>query len=358
MILFIRPQSELGVENDKANDKLVDLVSLLTNKINKNVKEIQVDIIDHYDTTNKKFDNIEEVNLERVKELSKQVEERKDANRVLRGKIEELQKKQKSIMEKYSDLETNIDQFKDHHEKVSNNMDNNFKKHDVLLQDFERKEKQIQDDFDARFKDLTEDFEAKVAEIRKLMTENKDRSGNKIEQNTKTGLENQKEISTALGKINEKLEVHEEKHKAEREQITETSKIIDSLIEKSEEKFRAQEKNQMTNDNTHVSLKDQVTNHFDHCQEIMKNFKQKIAYIENELKENVLVHTTFSKQIKESDTKLRKFVDETEANVEEIKKSITLFEKSQHKLDNLAQVRIKIRNPKLATFVVGVQCEQ
>ena len=40
------------------------------------MKEIQVDIIDHYDTTNKKFDNIEEVNLERVKELSKQVEER------------------------------------------------------------------------------------------------------------------------------------------------------------------------------------------------------------------------------------------------------------------------------------------
>ena len=126
--------------------------------------------------------------------------------------------------------------------------------------------------------------------------------------------------------------------RAERDQITETSKIIDSLIEKSEERFRSQEKNQMTNDNTHVSLKDQVTNHFDHCQEIMKNFKQKIAYIENELKENVLVHTTFSKQIKESDTKLRKFVDETEANVEEIKKSITLFEKSQHKLDTLSQV--------------------
>merc|ERR1712130_459164 len=111
-------------------------------------------------------------------------------------------------------------------------------------------------------------------------------------------MENQKEIGTAMTKINEKLEVHEEKHKSERDQITETSKIIDSLIEKSEERFRSQEKNQMTNDNTHVSLKDQVTNHFDHCQEIMKNFKQKIAYIENELKENVLVHTTFSKQIK------------------------------------------------------------
>ena len=217
-------------------------------------------------------------------------------------------------------------------------MDNNFKKHEVMLADFERKEKQIQEDFDARFKDLTEDFETKVTEIRKLMVENKERSGNKIELNTKTGMENQKEIGTAMTKINEKLEVHEEKHKAEREQITETSKIIDSLIEKSEERFRAQEKNQMTNDNTHVSLKDQVTNHFDHCQEIMKNFKQKIAYIENELKENVLVHTTFSKQIKESDTKLRKFVDETEGNVEEIKKSITLFEKSQHKLDTLAQV--------------------
>ena len=73
-----------------------------------------MDIIDHYDTTNKKFDNIEEVNLDRVRELSKQVEERKEGNRVLRGKIEELQKKQKSIMEKYSNLEGNIDEFKEH----------------------------------------------------------------------------------------------------------------------------------------------------------------------------------------------------------------------------------------------------
>ena len=40
---------EIVTENDKANDKLVDLVSVLTNKINKNVKEIQVDLIDHYE---------------------------------------------------------------------------------------------------------------------------------------------------------------------------------------------------------------------------------------------------------------------------------------------------------------------
>ena len=99
------PASELGAENDKANDKLVDLVSLLTNKINKNVKEIQVDIIDHYDNTNKKFDNIEEVNGDRVKELTKQVEERKEANKALRSKIADLQKKQKGVMENYVVME-------------------------------------------------------------------------------------------------------------------------------------------------------------------------------------------------------------------------------------------------------------
>ena len=334
------PPSELGAENDKANDKLVDLVSLLTNKINKNVKEIQVDIIDHYDTTNKKFDNIEQVNTDRVKELSKQVDERKEANRVLRSKIIELQKKQKSIMEKYETLEVNIDEFKEHHDKVSTNMDDNFNKHEVLLKEFENKENKIKEDFEVRFKDLNEDFESKIMAIRKLMEDNKKVTETMIDQNTKTGVDNQKQVGSAMQKINEKLEDHEEKHKAERETISETAKIIDTLIENSEEQFRAQEKNQMSNDNTHTSIKDQVTNHFDHCQEIMKNFKQKIAHIENELKENVLVHNTFAKQIKETDTKLRKFIDETEGSVENIKKSITLFEKSQHKLDTIAQVKL------------------
>ena len=53
-----------------------------------------MDIIDHYDTTNKKFDNIEEVNLDRVKELSKQVEESKyNIN-----KVEEKQKERDSVL--------------------------------------------------------------------------------------------------------------------------------------------------------------------------------------------------------------------------------------------------------------------
>ena len=332
------PASELGAENDKANDKLVDLVSLLTNKINKNVKEIQVDIIDHYDNTNKKFDNIEEVNGDRVKELTKQVEERKEANKALRSKIAELQKKQKGMMEKYVDMEHGLEQFKGHHEKISSNMDDNFKKHESLLKKFELKENQIKEDFESRFKVLNKEFEAKVTEIQTIMEVNKNSTSSKIEQNTKTSSENQKDTEMAMKKINVKLDDHEVKHKAERETIQESSKSIDDLIEKSEEKFREHEKNQMSNDNTHTSLKNQVTNHFDHCQEIMKNFKQKIAYIENELKENVLVHNSFGKQLKESDSKLRKLVDETEAGVEDIKKSIVLFEKSQHRLNTIVQV--------------------
>ena len=332
--------SQIGAENDKANDKLVDLVSLLTNKINKNVKEIQVDIIDHYETTNKKFDGIEDVNLQRVSEMSKQVEERKEANRVLRAKIVELQKKQKTIMGKYENLDTDIEQFKENHEAISANMDKNFKNHETLLKQFEKKEKQIKEDFEINFKDLKQDFETRIADIQELMGDNKTATMKKIEQNTKVSSENHKEIGTKIQRINEKLDVHEEKHKAERESIIDSSKLIDNLIEKSEDQFRAQEKEQMANDNFHTSLKDQVTNHYEHCQETTKNFKQKLDHIANELKENVLVHNSFNKQIKESDTKLRKFVDETEASVEDIKKSITLFEKSQHKLTTLVQVNL------------------
>ena len=242
-------------------------------------------------------------------------------------------------MEKYVDVENGLEQFKGHHEQISNNMDDNFKKHESLLKKFELKENQIKEDFESRFKVLNKEFEAKVTEIQTIMEVNKNSTSSKIEQNTKTTAENQKDTEMAMKKINVKLDDHEVKHKAERETIQETSKSIDDLIEKSEEKFREHEKNQMSNDNTHTSLKNQVTNHFDHCQEIMKNFKQKIAYIENELKENVLVHNSFGKQLKESDSKLRKLVDETEAGVEDIKKSIVLFEKSQHRLNTIVQVR-------------------
>ena len=133
-------EKELGVENDKANDKLVDLVSLLTNKINKNVKEIQVDIIDHYENTNKKFDDLENKGFERVRDLTQKVEERKEANRILRLKIIELQKKQKAILEKYDTLDIEIGQFKEHHENVTENMESHLKKHGNLLVGFEKKE--------------------------------------------------------------------------------------------------------------------------------------------------------------------------------------------------------------------------
>ena len=130
-------EKELGVENDKANDKLVDLVSLLTNKINKNVKEIQVDIIDHYENTNKKFDDLENKGFERVRDLTQKVEERKEANRILRLKIIELQKKQKAILEKYDTLDIEIGQFKEHHENVTENTESNLKRHGNLLVEFE-----------------------------------------------------------------------------------------------------------------------------------------------------------------------------------------------------------------------------
>ena len=78
---------EAGIENDKANDKLVDLVSVLTNKINKNVKEIQVDIIDHYEGNFKNLEDLENLGRHRVEELIVKVEERRQANEVLKQKI-------------------------------------------------------------------------------------------------------------------------------------------------------------------------------------------------------------------------------------------------------------------------------
>ena len=328
-------EKELGVENDKANDKLVDLVSLLTNKINKNVKEIQVDIIDHYESTNKKFDDLETKGFDRVRDLTQKVEERKEANRVLKLKIIELQKKQKGILEKYDKLDGDITQFKDHHEEVTGSMENNLKKHGIMLKEFEDKETLIKQDFDLKFTEMTKDMEIKVSDIKQEIDQNKTAILLQIKNNASSLLSKHETNIADITKINKRLEGHEEDHKKKREEIIKTSKIIDELIDTSEEKFREQEKNQMTNDNTHMSLKDLVTNHYEHCQEIVKNFKQKIVYIENEIKENTLIHSSFSQQIRETDTKLRKYIEETENKLEEIKKSIILFEKSHYKLANI-----------------------
>ena len=113
------------------------------------------------------------------------------------------------------------------------------------------------------------------------------------------------------------------------------TKRIDELVEKTNNRFHEAQKNQLSNDNTHESLKDLLNNYYNHCEETTKIFKQKMTYIEKELKENVLEHESFSLTIKETDSKLRKFIEETENKVEDIKKSIILLEKSYTKLTTL-----------------------
>ena len=134
------PSHELATENDKANDKLVDLVSMLTNKINKNVKEIQVDIIDHYEENYRKLEDLESLGSDRVVELSRKVEERIQANKVLRAKIVELQNKQKSLQENFENLDKNIENLTDQHQKTSTETDQNLEKHGKRLTDFEVRE--------------------------------------------------------------------------------------------------------------------------------------------------------------------------------------------------------------------------
>ena len=136
-------RNEIVTENDKANDKLVDLVSVLTNKINKNVKEIQVDLIDHYEDNYKKLDELENIGKERVIELIRKVEERKEANEVLKKKIHELQSKQNDLKSKFSDLENDVQRLSKDHEEFSNKMDENLESHSISLKNFETKEQEI-----------------------------------------------------------------------------------------------------------------------------------------------------------------------------------------------------------------------
>ena len=299
------PSHELATENDKANDKLVDLVSMLTNKINKNVKEIQVDIIDHYEENYRKLEDLESLGSDRVVELSKKVEERIQANKVLRAKIVELQNKQKSLQENFENLDKNIENLTSQHEKCSAQTDQNLEKHSKRLNEFEVREQRNRENFEENLKQLKADTEETFETIKTDISKNKDFFNDTIKANVAEQSRKNETINSDFVKINEKLDVHKENHSKKRDELLKTAKNIDDLIERTNEKFREAEKDQMSNDNTHESLKDLIGNHYQHCEETIKNFKQKIVFIEKELKENVLQHDSFSQVIKETDVKLR-----------------------------------------------------
>ena len=299
------PSHELANENDKANDKLVDLVSMLTNKINKNVKEIQVDIIDHYENNYRKLDELDLLGSERVVELSTKVEERIQANKVLRAKIVELQNKQKALLENFESLDKNIQTLTDQHVKYSGHTDRSLDNHTKRLKDFEIREEKNKEDFQESLKQLKIDMDETFEKINSDITKKKDFFDEKIKANVVEQNRKNEAVSSDFVKINEKLDIHKENHSKKRDELIKTAKNIDDLIEKTNEKFRQAEREQMSNDNTHESLRDLISNHYQHCEETIKNFKQKIVFIEKELKENVLQHDSFSQVIKETDVKLR-----------------------------------------------------
>ena len=252
------PSHELANENDKANDKLVDLVSMLTNKINKNVKEIQVDIIDHYENNYRKLDELDELGSERVVELSRKVEERTEANKILRSRIVELQSKQKALLENFENLDKNIQNLTDQHEKYSSQTDRNLQNHTKRLDDFEIREQKNKEDFQESLKQLKIDMEATFEDINSDISKKKDFFDDKIKSNVVEQNRKNDAISADFVKINEKLDIHKQNHSKKREELIQTAKNIDDLIEKTNEKFRQSERDQMSNDNTHESLKDLI----------------------------------------------------------------------------------------------------
>ena len=252
------PSHELANENDKANDKLVDLVSMLTNKINKNVKEIQVDIIDHYENNYRKLDELDEIGSERVVELSRKVDERTEANKILRSRIVELQNKQKALLEKFENLDKNIQNLTDQHEKYSSGTDRNIENHNKRLNEFEIREQKNKEEFQDSLKQLKIDMDATFENIQSDVSKKKEFFNDKIKSNVVEQNRKNDAINADFVKINERLDIHKENHSKKREELIQTAKNIDDLIEKTNEKFRQAERDQMSNDNTHESLKDLI----------------------------------------------------------------------------------------------------
>lgn len=252
------PSHELANENDKANDKLVDLVSMLTNKINKNVKEIQVDIIDHYENNYRKLDELDEIGSERVVELSRKVDERTEANKILRSRIVELQNKQKALLEKFENLDKNIQNLTDQHEKYSSGTDRNLENHNKRLNEFEIREQKNKEEFQDSLKQLKIDMDATFENIQSDVSKKKEFFNDKIKSNVVEQNRKNDAINADFVKINERLDIHKENHSKKREELIQTAKNIDDLIEKTNEKFRQAERDQMSNDNTHESLKDLI----------------------------------------------------------------------------------------------------
>ena len=206
---------DIATENDKANDKLVDLVSVLTNKINKNVKEIQVDIIDHYEGNFKKLDDLEILGKERVEELIEKVEERRLANEVLKKKIIELQSKQADLQEKFSDLDENVSNLTKDHEQNSMKMEAKLKTHSQQLDEFEVKEEKINIDLMHQLEEINKNMKNSFDNLKVEIETTQTKINETINVNIANGKQNHDHVLGKFKIIHERLDEHSEKHKVD-----------------------------------------------------------------------------------------------------------------------------------------------
>ena len=253
----------------------------------------------------------------------------------MKQKIHNLQAKQNDLHNKFSDLDTNIETLTKDHEKSSSQMDIKLQSHTKSLNEFEVREEKINADLKEQLQIINKDMKISFDQLKAEIEVTETKINKTIKQNVVAGNEKNDHVLGQFKLIHEKMDEHSEKHKGKREELIKTTKRIDDLIESTTNRFHASQKCQLSNDNIHVSMKDMINNYYQHCEDTTKSFKQKMSYIEKELKENSLEHESFAQVIKETDSKLRKFIEETESKLEEIKKSIILFEKSHHKLSTL-----------------------
>ena len=166
---------------------------------------------------------------------------------------------------------------KDHEQKSSKmdaSLDNNSKK----LSEFKVREDKMQEDLKEDLEKLNKEMKNSFEKIKQEIKTVKSKIDENIDLNTRTEAQNHELVVGKLKLIGENLEDHGSKHKVKREELLVTTKRIDDLIESTNNKFHEAQKNQLSNDNFHESMRDLISNYYQHCEDVTKNFKQKITY--------------------------------------------------------------------------------
>ena len=323
------------------NRKLVNLVSILTNKIFKNINETRNELKVRYMANLAKVKEVEAKGIgtfssqgpgeicERT--ISYRIEERMEENADTLLDIEELDKKQKCSEEIHKNLCLGIESLERDNERCRKVQEDLIKDHQIQIKNIDEKQQLTEEVKAEKFQDVKLKLSDALTHQKDTVNIFEAGAGKNIENNLET--EKQKNMSNTalLGKKREYLDENESKHKITKQQITVNNGRIEDLVYQTEDNFTklclVQSKN------SHESIANILYDFSGKSTELTRMLEQDLDFIKNQQLEYALSLTEIDKGEKYTKSKLKVFHTQAVKTLQDGKLNFVKMEEAQSSTD-------------------------